>query len=170
MFEIFEMFEMFRKRAQIRMGETIAVLIIFFFLLILGVTFYVSVQRNRIESHTFEILQQESIMVSQVVSFLPELQCSSDNIVTDNCYDLYKLGAAENHILSNTDFYYPFFKYSNIVIYELYPYERNWTLYDNKHPDSAPYRTWLPISLYNATTKRFSFGVLSIGYYPTYIQ
>ena len=158
-----------KKKSQIRMGETIAVLIIFFFLLIIGVAFYINVTRARVISKNDEIFSQESIRVAQIVSFLPEVQCSSENIVTDNCYDLYKLGRAEPNLNKSNQYYFPFFYYSEIVIEEFYPDRNQWVLY-NYTPTKVQgvYPTYIPISLYNATSKKYAFGLLSIMYYPYY--
>jgi len=150
------------------MGETIAVLIIFFFLIVLGVAFYINVSKSKVYSNQEEIFAQDSIKVSQTVSFLPELQCSSENIVDDNCYDLYKLAASKDHILNNVNFYFPFFLNTEIEIKELYPNNRKWLIYNNTGDRDAPMYTNVPISLYNATTKRYSFGVLTIAYFPYY--
>jgi hypothetical protein len=150
------------RRAQIRIGETIAVLLIFFFLLVLGVTFYLNIQKSRVYSNIDEVITQESIRISQMVSYLAELQCSSENIIEPNCYDLYKLDSADDILLSNSDYYYPLFLFSEIVIDELYPYVDSWVLYNNTYPASAPIYTYIPISLYNPVSKRYSFGVLSV--------
>ncbi len=156
------------RKAQIRMGETIAVLIIFFFLLIFGVIFYTNVKISKQYSTNEEYFQQQSIKISQMVSFLPELQCSSENIIDDNCYDKYKLGPASTHIIDNANFYFPFFSYSEIVIDEIYPGTDSWVLYNHTLNRSYPMFTYVPISLYEPTTKEYSFGVLSISYYPYY--
>jgi len=156
------------KKAQIRMGETIAVLIIFFFLLVFGAIFYANIQRSKIISSNEEVYQQESIRVSQMVSYFPELQCSADNIIDDNCYDKYKLDSAESHINSNVNFYFPFFLYTEIVIDEIYPETNHWVVYNYSLNRSQPMYTYIPISLYEPIEKKYSFGVLSISYYPYY--
>lgn len=156
------------KKTQIRMGETIAVLIIFFFLLVMGAVFYFNVQRSNLYSNQEEYYAQESIKVSQIVSYLPELQCSDENIITDNCYDIYKLSAANDYILNNSIYYFPFFRYSEITVKEVYPGNSQWVIYNFSNNNSAVIPTFTPISLYNPTTKRYSFGILYIGYFPNY--
>jgi len=152
------------------MGETIAVLIIFFFLLVMGVVFYVNVQKNKIYTNQEEFFAQDSIKISQLVSYLPELQCSSENIIKDNCYDLLKVTSASSTIQSNPMYYYPFFKYSLITIEELYPGNSSWVLYNFSNNQTAIIPTQMPISLYDPTSKSYSFGVLYIGYYPSYTE
>jgi hypothetical protein len=157
------------KKSQIRMGETIAVLIIFFFLLVFGAIFYFQVQKSKIYTNNQEQIYQESIKISQGVSYLPELQCSHQNIIDDNCFDLYKLNIAAKHINNNRNFYFPLFGNSNVTIEEIYPSQKKWVIYENVLPSSVAGRipTYIPISLYNATKRSYSFGVLTVIYYST---
>lgn len=155
------------------MGETIAVLIIFFFLLIFGAVFFFNVQRSKIVQNQGEFYAQESIKVSQITAYLPELQCSTENIVNDNCFDKYKLDAARGHIMNNSNFYFPFFTYSEIMVEEIYPNKLSWTLYNFTINQSGKIQsgiipTYIPLSLYDPITKQYSFGVLYIGYFPFY--
>jgi hypothetical protein len=156
------------KRSQIRMGETIAVLIIFFFLLIIGAIFFFNVKKNSLYSDLEDYYSKQSIEISQVVSYLPELQKKKKKIIEANCYNIYKLEAAKNHTVDNSNFYFPFFSYSEIVIQEVYPETQKWVLYNYTINNSAPILTYIPISLYDPTDKAYSFGVLSIAYYPFY--
>lgn len=155
-------------KAQIRMGETIAVLIIFFFLLGMGAIFYTQVQRTKVYSNIEETIAQDSIRISQIVSYLLEFQCSSENIVDDNCYDLYKIKASLGHINQNYDYYLPFLMDSEIVVEEIYPNPDSWVLYNNTNQKSAKIFTNIPISIYDPTTKKYAFGVLSVAYFPNY--
>jgi len=157
-----------KNNAQIRMGETIAVLIIFFFLIVIGVAFYMNVSKSSIAANMEEMIAQDSIKIAQAVSFMPELQCSSENIVDDNCYDLYKIGPVTKVVNTNRLYYLPFFSTSTIIISQLYPTKKEWLLYNFTGNRTAAIYTYIPISLYNATTKKYSFGVLNIGYFPYY--
>ncbi|HII72506.1 TPA: hypothetical protein HA265_07155 [Candidatus Woesearchaeota archaeon] len=55
---------------------------------------------------------------------------------------------------------------TTIKLIEVYPGQDEWVLYDNPKPDfvSAPV-TNVPISLYDATTDKYYFGVLQITSY-----
>ena len=156
------------RKAQIRMGETIAVLIIFFFLLILGAIFFLNVQKGKMSVETLKYVAQEGIKISQVISSFPELQCASNNIIEDNCFDIFKLNISAGNVITNTQYYYSLFRYSEIVVEEIFPTKRIWSIYNNTLNTSVPTYTWIPVLLYNATSKQNSFGVLSVAYYPYY--
>ena len=155
-------------KAQIRMAETIAILFIFFLMIAFGFIFYAKVQRIQFSETKSKNIDLESIEVTQRVSFLPELQCSSKNVITDNCIDLLKLNALINKLTPElkAQLYFNLFKYSNITIIQVYPdVGKRWTLYENIKEDVSSTFTPVPISLYNATTKKHAFGVLEVHYY-----
>jgi hypothetical protein len=153
------------KKAQVHMMETIAVLLIFFVIIIISFSFYIKTTTYRLDQKTTKSQELESIRVSQTISFLPELQCSSKNIVTDNCFDKFKLNAFESLDESNKAMtYYPLLFYSTITIREIFPQTLNWTLY-NKTRGSSSYLTSIPVLLYNPLTKKNAFGLLDVRYY-----
>ena len=157
------------RKAQIQIGETVAVLFVFFILVIIGIIFYVKIIRGNIESEIQEASQLSSIGIAQRVMFLPELQCSNDNVIKENCIDILKLNNAENLMSGNEVYYYDLFEFSNIIVSEIKPdgtsgepsniYLRTLDKFKNK------FVTNVPISLYNPTTKRNSFGLLTIETY-----
>ncbi len=146
------------------MMETVAILVIFFVLVIIGFMFYMKTTGYNQEQKISKRQELDSIRVSQVISFLPELQCASKNIVKDNCFDKYKLNAFENDLTNKYEVYYPFFYYSDIYVKEMYPKNKEWNLY-NKTTNGTVYTTVIPILLYNATTRTNSFGILNVKYY-----
>ena len=149
------------KKSQIHMMETIAILLIFFVLVIMGFIFFMRTVSVSQEGKVTKDQELQSIRVSQAVSFLPELQCSSKNIIDENCFDKYKLDA-----FIDDNFYYPFFYFSNITINEIYPNTGNtWTLYANPL-NGTSYKTTIPILLRNVTERTDSFGLLIVEYYP----
>ena len=160
------------KKAQIQIGETIAVLFVFFILIVIGFIFYAKVMKGSIESEKEEFSQLKSIAIAQRVMFLPELQCSEDNIIRDNCIDILKLEAAQNMMgaSANQLYYYDLLEISDVNITQIYPNQQRWSIYSRKRDyleaqrimDAPKYVTNVPISLYNPTAKRFGFGILTI--------
>lgn len=152
------------------MGETIAILVIFFFLIIFGFSFYVRLQGTTIATMEKENADLKSIQIAQKASFLPELQCSSKNVQTDNCFDLIKIYAFSK-LLNNTEadfyhYYYDVFGYTNISIKKVYPPGKEYNLYLPNVTGRGAYKLYrVPVSLYNATSRTYSFGVLSVRYY-----
>ena len=109
------------KKAQMKMGENIAVLFVFFLIIAFGMIFYMRVLKHTSQTRDIENFELQSIKIAQLVNFLPELQCSSDNIVKDACIDLYKLQAFKDIVNKNQDYYYNLFKFSKIEVDEIYP-------------------------------------------------
>jgi len=151
------------KKSQIQIGETIAVLFVFFILIVIGFLFYTRIIKSNIESEQAEISQLRSIGISQIVMFLPELQCSEGNVVIDNCIDTLKLDAAKNRMRQNDVYYYDLLEFGEVNISEIYPDSSNqWNIYSRKTNFTSKFVTNVPISLYYPIDKKYGFGILTI--------
>ena len=151
------------KKAQVQIGETIAVLFVFFILITIGFIFYVKVIKSNIELETEELSQLRSVGISQKIMFLPEVQCSEDNIIIDNCIDILKLDSAQSIMKENEIYYYDLLEFSDVSISQIYPNEAKWNLYSRKIEDfNSKFVTNVPVSLYDPTTRKHGFGVLTI--------
>jgi len=176
--------KMQNKKSQIQMGESIAIIFIFFVLLIFGFVFYMNVMRSSAKVEIEENIQLKAIGIAQKASFLPELQCSEENVRTENCIDLLKLEAAYDMIKSNNIYYYDIFESSKIYIDNIFPgvtdsrerqdicpadYDQEkWPkcLYNNPLDEySNKLSTFIPISLYDSKEKTYSFGILVVEVY-----
>ena len=158
---------MSNKKSQIHMGETIAVLLIFFILVFLGLIFYTRIIRGNIENELTEARQLEAIKIAQRVSYLPELQCSDVNVIKDDCIDALKLDASIGIIKSNNDFYPDQFKFSKITVKGIYPDEtESLTIYDKSLTDfTDKIHTNFPVDLYDPISEKHSFGVIEVDTY-----
>ncbi len=153
------------KKSQIHMMETISVLFIFFVLVFVGMIFYTNFMKVRLEEDIETQQDLTKIQINQIVSFLPELQCSQDNIVTSNCIDLLKLDSASNVISNNFEDYFNFFAYSNITVKKIFPAStKDWHLYSNVRNGSRT-RTYFPISLYEPINDSYFFGLMIVEVY-----
>ena len=158
---------MYNKNAQIQMLETISVLFIFFVLVLIGLVFYSSIIRSNIEIQKEESVQLKAIEVAQRSSSLPELQCSEDNIISDNCIDIIKLEAAIEVMRENEIHYYDRLLFSRITVTRIYPEnivgKSEWTLYDRSLEDfSNKILTNIPISLFDPVENKNTFGVMTV--------
>lgn len=152
-----------QKKSQIQIGETVAVLLVFFILVVTGLVFYANAIKRDIGIQKEKSLQVKSIGIAQRIMFLPELQCSDDNTIKDNCIDTLKLESAQGIISKNQIYYYDMFEFSEVSITGIYPDEYNLNLYSRKIEDfSNKFVTNVPISLYDPYTRRHGFGVLTI--------
>ncbi len=149
------------------MGENIAIIIIFFIMLVFGMAFYSKVQKGSSDVRQTEAYDIKAVEIAQKTSYLPELRCSSKNVQVEDCFDVYKLDVIFNNNLfvSNIEYYYDLFERSTISINETYPDKREWRLYDRSNENMSKISTKIPLSLYNASDESYSLGVLYVDLY-----
>lgn len=152
------------KSSQIQIGETIAVLFVFFILIVIGFMFYARIIKGNIEIEKEELSQLRSVGIAQRLMFLPEIQCSQDvEEEITNCIDMLKLDSAQSLMKEKEVYYYDLLEFSDVNIFQIYPNEAKWSLYSRKTDDfKDKFVTNVPVSLYNPIAKRYGFGVLTI--------
>jgi len=153
-----------QRKSQINILETIAVLTVFFILVVFVFIFYSNVFESRVWIENEENAQSNAIKIAQRASSLPELQCSQENIVLGNCIDLLKLAAISDIIKENEIHYFDMFSFSRITINEIYPdVEGLAVLYDKPLEEySNKIVTNIPITLFNPINNKNSFGVMVV--------
>lgn len=159
-----------------KMFESVAVLIIFFILLVFGFIFYGNVAKHRIRTDIQEAIQLQAIEVAQRVSFLPELICTSgEEIENYDCIDLLKLDMASQIMNESKESYHDILGYTTIRVKEIYPSNREWELYSNPLGENK-LSSFIPTLLYDARGSgscsgvgrgRCSFGVLIVEVYSS---
>lgn len=155
-----------QKKSQITMFESIAILVVFFILLMFGFMFYARVIKSTGQENIERSFILDAIEISQKAAYLPELGCTRNNILKKGCIDLLKLESAMEVINQNSIDYFYLFGYSKVYVKEIYPSPHDWTLYDfqkkeSKGKTSTPY----PVSIYNPITDSYSFGILYVETY-----
>jgi|SRR3989344_4520148 len=163
------------KKAQIRMVETIAVLIVFIFIVFIGYSFYSGWQKSSINAQLREINSRESVQIALKTYFMPELQCSfGTKLETTGCIDKIKFDKLSAMINDHStpavkNYYYGIFGNTEINLIKAYPFIQGQTnsniLYSSKISGSSYKRTQMPVSIYDPITKRYSFGYLQVDYY-----
>jgi hypothetical protein len=153
-----------QKKAQLQMTETVAVLVVFFILLMFGLLFYTRFQRSALDEQRAEFASERAITVSLTAMLLPELRCSKgDNVPVRDCIDLYKLNIAQQKMHDEQDYYFDLFGYARVSVREYYPGTGNHILYENLHPDATVnVKTPIPVALYDPVQRSYRFGVLTI--------
>jgi hypothetical protein len=159
------------KKSQVKLFETMAILVVFFFLLAIGFFFYAKSQTAGYEAALDESFNLQTMNIIQIVSHLPELQCSSENIITENCFDLLKVQAFQEHATSRDArlYYHNFFSFADITITQIYPSSTgtsSWKIYSNvptKWRNS--YKNHMPILLYDSINRRYNAAVLRVEVY-----
>lgn len=149
------------------MSENILILFMFFILLGLGLIFYSNVQKQsilKLQEKNFELM---TIETAQRASFLPEVQCSIDNVMTDNCFDIFKVEAfaAALEEPENRQLYFPAFGNSKITVRQIYPAEEEYLVYE-KIPLNVTdnISIQLPVSILDSSKleKGYSFGMIEV--------
>ncbi len=157
------------KKSQIRMTETIAILFIFFLLVLFGMIFYSRIQSSTLEREQEEDITLKTIQIAQKVSYFPEFQCIRREAQMDyGCIDIYKLEAFNKTINQgqNKLYYFQVFEYSKIYVEQIYPESKNWSVYDLKKPKyKGELKIPVPVALYDPVENIKSFGVLHISVY-----
>lgn len=154
-----------KKKAQIQMMETIAILFIFFILVFIALIFFFRLTKSNVSVEIEEAKELSAMAIAQIASSLPELQCSRFNELEANCVDILKMENALDII--NTTNYFNLFSYSKITVRRVFPDSVvNWTIYDrepNEVEDVRP--TYFPISLFDAREQTYFFGIMTVEAY-----
>jgi hypothetical protein len=111
------------RKGQIRMTETIAILFIFFVLVLFGIIFYYKFQQVLFQEKQEELLASRAMDTTLKVLFLPELLCTNgDTEPEDNCIDMAKLRHAETIFTENLNqYYFDIFSYASVTVHQTFP-------------------------------------------------
>ncbi|MEW5896526.1 MAG: hypothetical protein AB1668_02435 [Nanoarchaeota archaeon] len=160
------------KKGQTHISETIAVLFIFFILVLFGVVFYYKYQQSAIREEQEELLATRAMESTLKALYLPELICSKGEAEReDDCFDMLKLRSANNTFNEYMDsYYFDIFSYSKIYVKEVYPQQKEWVLYDKPKPDfTRKEPTYFVTALRDDTAgeiePKYSFGYLVVEVY-----
>ncbi|MFH1682950.1 MAG: hypothetical protein ABIA37_04085, partial [Candidatus Woesearchaeota archaeon] len=137
-------------KAQIQMTETIAVLFIFFVLILFGIVFYYKYSQISFKEKQEELLGARAMEITLKTLFLPELVCSQGEAeLEDNCFDMMKLRQVNDTFANNFgDYYFYLFPYTKISIQEIYPGNQTWNIYEKEKPDwESMERTYFVVTL-----------------------
>ena len=125
------------RKGQLQMTETIAILFIFFILLLFGVVFYFRYQKIAFQEKQEELLAARAMESTLKTLFMPELICSRGEAEPeDNCFDVLKLNATKKTMQQYLDeYYFEIFSYATITVEETYPENKTWVLYNKPKPE-----------------------------------
>lgn len=163
-------------RAQIKLFESIAVLVVFAFLLVFGVNFYFGIQKASVEREIVRATQLQVFSMAQKTAYLPELDCAIAGIKQEACIDVSKL-AAFAAVLNDPDaakaaeassLYFPVFGWSTVRVKGVFPPGNNLdvVLYDNPLVGYASaFKVQIPILLHNASANKDDFGYIEVTNY-----
>lgn len=156
------------KKAQIHLTETIAVLFIFFVLIIFGMIFYSKYQQISFKEKSEEFVASRAMDTTLRILFLPELICSRGEAEPeDNCIDLMKLRHANETMQDHAqDYYFDMMSYATITVTELSPEEKTFVLYDKPKPSYTKKEpTYFVVSLRDDAQHTYGFGYVKVEVY-----
>ena len=155
------------KKGQIHLTETVAVLFIFFVLVIFSIIFYSKYQQVSFKEKSEELVASRAMDTTLRILFLPELICSrGDAEAEDNCIDLMKLRYANETMQDHAqDYYFDMLSYATITITQLSPEEKTFVLYDKPKPNYKKREpTYFVVSLRDNTVGSDTLGSYGFGY------
>lgn len=155
------------RKAQIKMFESIAVLIIFFFLIVFGLSFYMVVAKSSAKKAHERFLQLKAIQTVQKLATLPELECVLIGVQIENCFDRLKIEKFAEMLMRDDarEWYFDTFGFSEIEVKEIYPKEKTISLYSNRLAERGYSFSQIPVLIYEPVGNSFSFGALEIKLY-----
>jgi len=157
------------KRAQIKMFESLAVLVVFFFFLIFGASFYFKLQESSLNRQLEQNTQLRVVQIAQKTLTLPEISCSGLSVERENCVDVLKVQefsrilADPNNADARVD-YFKVFENSDIRVVQIYPQPAEWDIYSNQDGDESRVLQ-IPVLIYNALPDTHSFGYIEVRVY-----
>ena len=159
------------RRAQIKLFESLAVLVVFFFLLVFGISFYFVLQKASINRQIAEQGELSLVQLVQKVETLPELSCSEVGVQVDNCVDALRLNMLKSLLDSNplvVQKYFDIFGFSRISVEKVFPGNQTvFVLMDYARTNASFDVVQVPLTLYNPLEKSFDFGVLEVRRYSS---
>jgi len=154
------------------MTETIAILFIFFILLLFGITFYFRYQKAAFQEKQEELLGARAMETTLKALFMPELICSRGEAEPeDNCFDVLKLNSADAVLQEHLDeYYFEIFSYATITVYKVYPDQKTWVIYDKPKPNfERKEPTFFVVTLRDELASQdqpqYGFGYVSVEAY-----
>lgn len=176
------------KKAQAHMSETVAVIFIFFVLILFGLLFYSRYQNLAYKEEQQEILEKRAIATTLRAIFLPELLCTKgDAEPEDDCLDMWKVEAMHGSDFLESrlaNYYFDIFSYAKISVHQVYPpaatgaEPEEWVLYNQEPPvkkteDNTPIEPNYQPSYFGVTLRKeeisglpsYHFGYLEVGVY-----
>jgi hypothetical protein len=157
------------------MFETLAVLVVFFFLLIFGASFYFKLQENSLERQAQLSLDLQAVQIAQKSLTLPELRCPFPYAERRDCIDIDKakafkdlLSREENARISYLENTFGFSSLTVNTAYTAFNIPEFISIYDQPRLESEGFiAVQLPVLLYSGAEDRrgLSFGYIEVKVY-----
>lgn len=165
-------------KAQIQIGETIAVILIFLVLLTFGLLWFQSQQQANVSIQQDEQTRQDLVAQAKAIINLPELGCGSIDSSGNGCMDVYRLRSLQRALQDETSPLYQRYEQQflgfTLEVENAYPITRGIaappTVFDfspeaisggDVRTTSSSARS-LPIALYDPIAETYNLGFITI--------
>ena len=152
------------KKSQMKILESIFVLIIFFFILIFGIIFYARFSQISGEDAYRDIMLRQGMDSTERFKYSNEVLCTSGWSGTrSDCIDIFKLKAFMKLGEERSEQFNQYYPNSIINVTIVYPESnaRSMIVFNSttgNEPSSSV--SFIPVVLYNATSERNYFGFI----------
>jgi hypothetical protein len=160
------------KRAQLQIMENAFIMLIIIVILIVAFIFVMAFQKSQQQDKATEFKELDILKKSRVLNFLPEMQCSDNNNLDPDCYDILKITSFSKQVQTEQLYYKSLLGNVKITIKEFDPspginkWTNTWEVYDNPLPEFKGIReVQFPVLLRDVVNNENGFGVIYLGVY-----
>jgi hypothetical protein len=150
-------------RAQLKMAESIMVLVIFIFLVAFGLIVYFMFARSGLKEQADKQADLDALKIAMKIQHLPEIQATEYNVEGVYTVDVTKLDAIAS---VGGRSYRKMFPKTVLSVTEFYP------SFSTKHVYGDSPLTWksqrffpLPVAIFDPRTDKYSMGYLNVTVY-----
>ncbi len=158
------------RKAQIKMVESVFVIIIFMIILVIAIVFFSRFQRSESQFQDTQESLRQSVQMAQSFASLPEIACTENNVIRSNCVDQRKLEMMDQLSTTESVYYYDLFRYGTVTIEKIYPevddnQGERWVIYNQTKPNSSFFSMAIPMSIYDSENSERHIGLMEVVYY-----
>jgi len=170
------------RKAQLQIMQSTMILLLLFIILGIAFIFFMYGQRSSVKEKMDKYTDMGLSKRAKILNYMPELLCSSSNVLSYDCFDIDKIAAFSDVFSSYESYYVSLIGPGRIKLMLFDSKTLSWSdpdgnsidfqgpdgyvLYDNPKPNyKESRRINIPISIYNATENKHYFGVMEAEFY-----
>ncbi len=153
------------KNAQLQFFETIGVLVVLTFFIIIGLVFYSSIQERLSKRAVRQEISKSMIEYVQTLTTNPLLACSFETASKTACFDFYKVLSVNATQQEFKHYYESLFGNALITLQEIYPGNSSITIFNTSKPGMNYEQVLVPLNIYNPVNDEYKLGVLIVRRY-----
>ncbi len=164
-----------RRKSQVQIGESIAVIIFFMILVVIGLIFWVKQSGQNQIKEVGKNARDKTVQITRRILNLNELSCTNDADPTKgfDCIDIIKYLVVAHEIKTNqiaNNYYMSMFGPAVISIHIIYSYDpkyfnKTFTLYNTTAGKISHIDLDTPVVVYDPLKQDRMLGLLDVAYY-----